>query len=171
MIKNVIKRIFPKMDTIKNEKILKIFGPLVFQPNLWHINKKSVSRGFAIGFFCAFIPLPGQMIIAAFLSIALSANIPIAIIITWITNPMTFAPIFYITYKIGLFILNIQSSIDISTLNLNILSSLKLIWKPLLVGSFILSGISSVISYFIVIIFWKFSVKKSWLKRKKSNTK
>ena len=70
MIKNVIKRLFPKLDTVKEEKILKIFGPAVLQPNLWHINKKSVSRGFAIGAFCAFIPIPGvQMILAAFLSI------------------------------------------------------------------------------------------------------
>ena len=49
MIKNVIKRLFPKLDAVKEEKILKIFGPAVLQPNLWHINKKSVSRGFAIG--------------------------------------------------------------------------------------------------------------------------
>ena len=69
MAKNVIKRLFPKLDKIKEEKILKIFGPAVLQPNLWHINKKSVSRGFAIGAFCAFLPIPGQMIVAGFLAI------------------------------------------------------------------------------------------------------
>ena len=65
MIKNVIKRLFPKLDAVKEEKILKIFGPAVLQPNLWHINKKSVSRGFAIG-ACAFLPIPGQMLLRHF---------------------------------------------------------------------------------------------------------
>ena len=92
MIKNVIKRLFPKLDTVKEEKILKIFGPAVLQPNLWHINKKSVSRGFAIGAFCAFIPIPGvQMILAAFLSITFAGNLPLSVVLTWISNPFTYA--------------------------------------------------------------------------------
>ena len=83
------------------------------QPNLWHINKKSVSRGFAIGAFCAFLPIPGQMILAAFLSITFAANIPISLVLTWITNPITFTPIFYFAYKIGKIIFDGRKAIGI----------------------------------------------------------
>lgn len=165
MIKNVIKRLFPKLDAVKEEKILKIFGPAVLQPNLWHINKKSVSRGFAIGAFCAFLPIPGQMIIAAFLSITFAANLPISVILTWISNPFTYTPIFYFAYKIGKIIIN--ADINVDEKEIDILSNIKDIWEPLLLGSIILAIIGSIISYILIRVYWRYYVIKIWSKRKK----
>ena len=167
MIKNVIKRFFPKLDTVKEEKILKIFGPAVLQPNLWHINKKSVSRGFAIGAFCAFLPIPGQMILAAFLSITFAANIPIALVLTWITNPITFTPIFYFAYKIGKIIFEGRITYDVDEKEIDILSNIMLIWEPLLLGSIVLSITGSIIAYIIIRVYWRYYVIKIWSKRKK----
>ena len=165
MIKNVIKRLFPKLNAVKEEKILKIFGPAVLQPNLWHINKKSVSRGFAIGAFCAFLPIPGQMIIAAFLSITFAANLPISVILTWISNPFTYTPIFYFAYKIGKIIIN--ADINVNEKEIDILSNIKDIWEPLLLGSIILAIIGSIISYILIRVYWRYYVIKVWSKRKK----
>ena len=167
MIKNVIKRFFPKLDTVKEEKILKIFGPAVLQPNLWHINKKSVSRGFAIGAFCAFLPIPGQMILAAFLSITFAANIPIALVLTWITNPITFTPIFYFAYKIGKIIFDGRIAYEVDEKEIDILSNIMLIWEPLLLGSIILSITGSIIAYIIIRVYWRYYIIKIWSKRKK----
>ena len=167
MIKNVIKRLFPKLDAIKEEKILKIFGPAVLQPNLWHINKKSVSRGFAIGAFCAFIPLPGQMILAAFLALTFAANLPIAIILTWITNPLTYTPIFFFAYKIGSFFITTNVTPKITDNELSMLSNIMHIWEPLFLGSIILALIGSTISYLLIRIYWRYYVIKIWSKRKK----
>tara|TARA_B000000475_G_scaffold249173_1_gene224645 strand:- start:210 stop:713 length:504 start_codon:yes stop_codon:yes gene_type:complete len=167
MIKNVIKRFFPKLDTVKEEKILKIFGPAVLQPNLWHINKKSVSRGFAIGAFCAFLPIPGQMILAAFLSITFAANIPISLVLTWITNPITFTPIFYFAYKIGKIIFDGRITYDVDEKEIDILSNIMHIWEPLLLGSIILSITGSIVAYIIIRVYWRYYVIKIWSKRKK----
>ena len=167
MIKNVIKRFFPKLDKVKEEKILKIFGPAVLQPNLWHINKKSVSRGFAIGAFCAFLPIPGQMILAAFLSITFAANIPISLVLTWITNPITFTPIFYFAYKIGKIIFDGRITYDVDEKEIDILSNIMYIWEPLLLGSIILSITGSIVAYIIIRVYWRYYVIKIWSKRKK----
>ena len=167
MIKNVIKRFFPKLDTVKEEKILKIFGPAVLQPNLWHINKKSVSRGFAIGAFCAFLPIPGQMILAAFLSITFAANIPISLVLTWITNPITFTPIFYFAYKIGKIIFDGRIAYDVDEKEIDILSNIMYIWEPLLLGSIVLSITGSIVAYIIIRVYWRYYVIKIWSKRKK----
>ena len=167
MIKNVIKRFLPKLDTVKEEKILKIFGPAVLQPNLWHINKKSVSRGFAIGAFCAFLPIPGQMILAAFLSITFAANIPISLVLTWITNPITFTPIFYFAYKIGKIIFDGRITYDVDEKEIDILSNIMYIWEPLLLGSIILSITGSIVAYIIIRVYWRYYVIKIWSKRKK----
>ena len=169
MAKNVIKRIFPKLDSVKEEKILKVFGPAVLQPNLWHINKKSVSRGFAIGAFCAFLPIPGiQMILAAFLSITFAANLPLAVILTWITNPFTYIPIVYFAIKIGGIFINAEFTYEIKNEQINIFTDLMQYWEPLFLGSFILSIISSLLSYILIRVYWRYYVIKVWSKRKKT---
>ena len=168
MAKNVIKRMFPKLDSVKEEKILKIFGPAVLQANLWHINKKSVSRGFAIGAFCAFLPIPGiQMLLAAFLSITFAANLPLAVILTWITNPFTYIPIAYFAIKIGELFISAESAYQIKSEQINILTDLMQYWEPLFLGSFILSIISSLLSYILIRMYWRYYVIKIWSKRKK----
>ena len=170
MIKNVIKRLFPKLDTVKEEKILKIFGPAVLQPNLWHINKKSVSRGFAIGAFCAFVPIPGiQMLLAAFLAITFAGNLPIAVILTWITNPFTYVPIVYFAIQIGGIFVNTKTIHEIKSEDINLLTDLMQYWEPFFLGSLILSVIGSLISYIVIRIYWRYYVIKIWSKRKKSN--
>ena len=50
-----LKNILPTPDEIKNNRSLKIFKNFFNNPNLWHMNKYSVSRAFAVGFFCAWI--------------------------------------------------------------------------------------------------------------------
>ena len=137
------------------------------QPNLWHINKKSVSRGFAIGAFCAFLPIPGQMILAAFLSITFAANIPISLVLTWITNPITFTPIFYFAYKIGKIIFDGGITYDVDEKEIDILSNIMHIWEPLLLGSIILSITGSIVAYIIIRVYWRYYVIKIWSKRKK----
>tara|TARA_B100001996_G_scaffold373491_1_gene351032 strand:- start:59 stop:571 length:513 start_codon:yes stop_codon:yes gene_type:complete len=169
MIKNVIKRLFPKLDSVKEEKILKIFGPAVLQANLWHINKKSVSRGFAIGAFCAFLPIPGQMIVAAFLAITFAGNLPFSLILTWISNPFTYTPIFYFSYKIGKFFIPTGSNYQLDDKEINLLSDLMHIWEPLLLGSLILAIIGSTLTYIIIRLYWRYYVIKIWEKRKKIN--
>ena len=166
MIKNVIKRLFPKLDSVKEEKILKIFGPAVLQPNLWHINKKSVSRGFAIGAFCAFLPIPGQMIVAVFLAITFAGNLPFSLILTWISNPLTYTPMFYLSYKVGKFFINTEIDYDFSNKEVNLLSDLMHIWEPLLLGSLILAILGSSLTYILIRLYWRHYVLKIWAKRR-----
>ena len=80
MPKKLLKKLFPNLDSIRNSQSLEMFGHAGREPNLWHLNCRSVSRAVAVGLFCAFVPIPGQMVLAAALAIILRANIPISVI-------------------------------------------------------------------------------------------
>ena len=95
MPKKIIKRMMPDHQTIKENKYLKIFGNLLHNANLWHLNRHSVAKAFAVGLFFAFIPVPFQMVLAAGLAIIVHANLPLSIALVWITNPLTMPFIFY----------------------------------------------------------------------------
>jgi len=52
---------------------------LIHDPNLFHINRHSLSAGVFVGLFIAFLPIPGQVLVAAFMAWKLRCNLPIAV--------------------------------------------------------------------------------------------
>ncbi|MDD1631223.1 MAG: DUF2062 domain-containing protein, partial [Methylococcaceae bacterium] len=64
-IQKLLHKFIPDHDVIKQHKNLQFLGDKLHDPNLWHLNRRSVSLAFAVGLFGAWIPTPGQMAIAA----------------------------------------------------------------------------------------------------------
>lgn len=101
MIRKYLKKILPKPKDVNEQVKYPWLNRFIHDPHLWHINRRSISGGLAIGLFIAFVPLPFQMLIATIFAIIFRVNVPVAIIATWITNPFTFIPINYAIYKVG----------------------------------------------------------------------
>lgn len=155
MPKKFFKKISPHPDKVKNHKSLKFISHLLNDPNLWHFNRRSVPKAFGIGTFCAFLPVPFQMPLAAILAISRQANLSLAIILVWITNPLTMGPIFYGAYRLGCYILNTpEFSVNTPWSFETIYLQFMVIWKPLWIGCLIISTIASFISYYSVKIMW-----------------
>ena len=62
MPKKFLRKFLPDPHTIRDHKSLQLFGKLLHDPNLWHLNRRSVSLAFANGMFFMWVPLPFQMI-------------------------------------------------------------------------------------------------------------
>ena len=68
-LRSFFKRFLPEPHRVRNHKHLRHFGDLLHDPGIWHLNRRSASGGIAVGLFCAFIPLPIHMIVAAAVAI------------------------------------------------------------------------------------------------------
>jgi len=166
MPKKLIKKYMPDPEKLKQQKSLQFLGDRLHEPNLWHLNRRSVSLAFAIGLFAAWIPTPGQMAIAAVGAFYFRANLPISVALVWITNPLTMPPMFYFAYIVGLTFLGQSTPGDDFEFNLDsILASLSDIGGPFLFGCLILGIISSVVGYFGIRLFWQYQVNKQWKAR------
>lgn len=163
MPKKLIKKYMPNAQSIKTHKHLQIFGSLLHSPFLWHFNRKSVSGAFAVGLFCAFVPIPFQMVLAAGLAIALQVNLPLSVALVWVSNPITMPPLFYAAYKFGALLLNETAHHFDFILSWQwLLTELELIWKPFLLGCFSFGVISAAISFVVVRFLWGRRIKKEW---------
>lgn len=166
MPRKFLKRIMPDHVTMREHKHLRRFGEKIMAPELWHLNRKSVSAAIAIGVFIAFIPMPGQMLLAAALAIWCRVNLPVAVMSVWITNPLTMAPIYFFTYKVGAMILDVPLRTHEFAFTLDWLwEELGFIWQPLLLGSFICGVLAAIAGVIIVRLIWRLVVINSWLKR------
>lgn len=159
MPRKFFQRFLPKPQTIKKNKALKIFGEWLHEPNLWHLNRRSVAGAFAVGLFFAWIPIPFQMVLAAGSAIWIGTNLPLSIALVWITNPVTIPPMFYFAYTVGTWIIG-EPVVDFSfELTFNwLINELSSSWKPFLVGCFTLASVSSLIGYFAIDGIWRYTV-------------
>lgn len=166
MPKRLFKRFIPDHKIIREHKHLQFFGKLLHDPNLWHLNRRSVAGAFSVGLFMAFIPLPFQMFFAAAAAIPLRVNLPIAAGLVWITNPLTMPPVFYSSYKIGCWILgspNLPVTFNASMEWLT--TNLEAVGAPFLVGTMVLALLSAVLGNFVVRMFWRLQIGRYLRKR------
>ncbi len=166
-MKNVIKKYLPSPEKIKQQKMLQLFGSLLHDGNLWHLNRRSARGAFAVGLFFAWVPMPFQMVASAAVAIPLRVNLPLSVALVWLTNPLTMPVLFYFAYLVGCVVLRTPPepfAFEASWAWLQ--HSISSIGKPFLTGCLLLGVSSAVIGYFTVDWLWRLSVHKAKLSRK-----
>jgi len=158
MVYIMIRKIFKTKET--NGKLKHFIKKYKIPREYLSINRKSISRGVLIGLFWGFIPMPMQMLAVLAITPFIKFNVPIAISMVWLSNPITMPFMYYMEYQTGNLLLgnigieNIELTLDWFSNN----------WDdiiiPLYVGTIPYSlGISSLI-YLIINKLWIDSVKK-----------
>lgn len=174
MPKKLIKRYMPDPNKIREHKHLQVFGSLLHNPNLWHMNRRSVAGAFGVGLFMAAVPVPFQMLLAAAGAIVFRVNLPISVGLVWITNPVTMIPMFYFAYLVGAFVMGTPPTISQDDMQLTwswLLSELGHIGTPFLLGCLILGIGGSVLGYFGIHLLWRLNVARQWRERKQSRAR
>lgn len=169
MPKNFIKKYIPTPDKIREIKALHFLGDVLHEPNLWHVNRHSVAKAFLIGVFWCLIPMPFQMVPAAFCAIWMNCNLPISVALVWISNPITMPPIFYFNYLVGAFILNRPTQEYEMEFSIHWISE-KLIdvGLPLYFGSLVVGIVFSLASYALIELLWRRKIRRDWHQRRVS---
>ncbi|MBU1425065.1 MAG: DUF2062 domain-containing protein [Gammaproteobacteria bacterium] len=163
----------PDRDTVLRQRWLGPVQHWLQHPNLWHLNRRSVAGGVAIGLFCGLIPGPLQMISAALLAILFRANLPVAAFTTLYTNPFTIVPLYLLAYEIGIrlsgsaygTVVPAFPEVHWTTGFTQIWMWLTALGKPLLIGLPILAMGLAIIGFVFIRLFWRLFVLWKWHRR------
>lgn len=159
-MKRIFNKITPDREKIENSKMLKPIAHLLGNPRIWHFNRRTVIAGISIGLFFGSIPIVGQMLLAAFVAIAMRVNMPVAVVFTWISNPVTM-PFFYTAnYYFGAWLMG-REPLHLEEIDLTWEGLLNLggdILVPLFFGSIVVGVILSSLSYIIMRAWWRLHV-------------
>lgn len=112
---------------------------------------EAIARGLACGVFAGLFPLFGiQTIIGVLLAIPLRGNKIMAVAGTWVSNPLTYVPIYAFNFHIGRLLLNDNTLTDVSLQSWQQVKALgsEIIWT-LFVGCFTVGLVCAVCSYFL----------------------
>ena len=161
----MIRKIFKNKET--NSKLKHFIDKYKIPREYLSINRKSISRGILIGLFWGFIPMPMQMLAVLSITPFIKFNVPIAISMVWLSNPITMPFMYYMEYKTGIFLLdkegigNIELTLDWFSQNWDA------IIVPLYVGTIPYSILVSSFIYYIINLLWIKSVKRERLNKLK----
>lgn len=100
-----LRRLMPSHESVANNRWLRWLGPSVLHPRLFHLSRRGVATGAAIGVFFAFITPIAQIPLSAAACVVLRANVPVAIVATLVNTPPTFGPVYYAAWKVGAWVL------------------------------------------------------------------
>jgi len=175
-MRNLFRKFLPSHDTVKNQRWLKPYGSWLQHPNLWHLHRRSVAGGVAVGLFCGLIPGP-QMISAALLAVLLRVNLPVAAFATLYTNPFTILPLYWVAYEIGAWFSGVRSGAQVvhpafpemhwQNWPSELWAWMQMLGKPLLIGLPLLALILAISGYFTVRLAWRVAVMLRWQARKR----
>ena len=127
MPKPSLFRYLPTPAELRENRLLQPVAHLLNNPELWHLNRRSAAGAVFIGLFCAWLPIPSQMVLAALLAIGFRCNLPISVALVWITNPLTIPPMFYFAYRLGAWLLDMQTSVG--AIDLSVSCRWGIYWK------------------------------------------
>ena len=134
---------------------------------IWHLNRRAAAGAVFIGLFTAFIPIPAQMLVAAALAIYSRCNLPIAVALVWITNPITMPPMFYFSYRLGAWLLNMELEAGQAEMSLAwIWDHMGTIGYPFLFGSFVCGWVAGITGFVVTRVVWRWHVIKRWQERR-----
>jgi uncharacterized protein (DUF2062 family) len=176
MLPERFRRYLPDPQTLREHRSLRWMGPALHHPRLWHVNRRGIALGLAIGvFFGLLIPVV-QIFFAATAALLLRANIPAAVGSTLITNPITFAPVYYAAYHLGAWMLG-YADVAVTTVNLDRVAArtetglalwvdrVATVGAPLALGLLTLAVCLSVLIYFAVHWTWRLRIVRAWQRR------
>lgn len=164
----------PDHDSIRRHRWLRPVQHWLHHPNLWHLHRRSVAGGVAIGLFCGLIPGPLQMISAVLLAILFRVNLPVAAFTTLYTNPFTIVPIYLLAYEIGKWVIGSSNSaaapafpeVHWHDFFAQVWGWVMALGEPLLIGLPLLAFGLAIAGYVAVRLAWRLLVMWKWSKRR-----
>lgn len=165
----MLERFLPTREAITQSRMLRWLGPRLHDPLLWHVNRRSVARGVAMGvFFGLLIPI-AQIPAAAIASLLLRGNLLIAAMSTLVSNPLTYGPLYYFAYRLGAGVIGRGTPADLTTDDVEApvraIDSLSQAWawiggvgQPLLAGMAIMAVTGAIAAYWGAQLFWRIRI-------------
>lgn len=163
-----MQRNLPRREQLEHNRWI---GPLARRPELWRFTRRSVPRGVAVGLLVGiFALIPGiQIVGAALMCVPSRGNIPLAALMTFLSNPATTPFILIGSAWVGN---RIGFHADLATLETLYASgagiSQWLKWflsdaaPALLIGLFVISTVTAAVGYVVSSIGWNW-----WIRRKR----
>lgn len=164
-------RNMPTRELMEQNKWLRPVAHRVLAPELWRFTRRSVPRGVALGMVTGIMIPVAQIFFSALLALPFRANIPVASLTTFLTNPLTTPPLWAFAYWVGRKILHFDATVPGQPIATHVANDSWLNWlwseagPALITGLVTITIIASILGYMISAVGWRLWIARKWRKR------
>ena len=170
---DLIRRNMPTREQLEKNRFVRPFAHRVLRSELWRFTRRSVPRGVALGLLVGIIVPFAQIVFAALLSATVRANVPVAALMTFVTNPATTPAIWIAAYWVGHWLLRADAATMVAPVNTAIeqtdlqrfLEWLTQAGYETAFGLVVIAVISAALSYVLSGWIWRAMVARRWSRR------
>lgn len=167
------RRNMPTREQMERNRFVRPFAHRVLRSELWRFTRRSVPRGVALGLLVGIIVPFAQILFAAFLSVSVRANVPLAALATFVTNPFTTPLLWVVAYWVGGWLLRVDAATVVAPVNTAIEETdlqhfLEWLTGATMVTAFglvVIAVIAAAISYLVSGMIWRMVVGRRWRRR------
>lgn len=170
----MIKRFVPTREQLAANRWLRWLGPRLFHPSLWHLRRRTLALGVALGLFFGLLIPVAQIPFSVAAAVLLRANVPAAVASTLVTNPVTFAPVYYAAWRLGNALLGQPQTPPPQALPApppdlswwqRVRATATGVGKPLVLGLAVMASSAGVAVYFAIT--WIWALRVHWQRRRR----
>lgn len=173
---DLLRKNMPTREQMQRNRFIKPFAHRVLRSELWRFTRRSVPRGIALGLLVGVIVPFAQILFAALLSAPVRANVPLAALMTFITNPFTTPLIWVAAYWVGTFLLRIDAATIVAPVNTameqtDLQRFLEWLTGATMVTAFgliVIAVVSAALSYLISVWTWRYITARKWARRRRA---
>lgn len=173
----------PTQERIVAYRLLKPVRHLLDHDGLWQFNRRSVAAGAAVGLFFSVASPVAQILLAAITAILLKVNLPVAVLGTFFSNPLTTPAILFFAFHLGALLVGHDAPAEdivakthvsspeagflegVSEWALHSMDWIQSAGWPLVVGLGVLSVLLSGGGYVVVSAAWRIQTALRWRTR------
>ena len=167
------QRNMPTREQMEHNRFIRPFSHRVLRSELWRFTRRSVPRGVALGLLVGIIVPFAQILFAALLCVSVRANVPLAALATFVTNPFTTPLIWVVAYWVGGWLLRVDAATVVAPVNTAMEQTdlehfLEWLTGATMVTAFgliVIAVISAALSYLISGWIWRVIVARKWRRR------
>ncbi|MGH8228376.1 MAG: DUF2062 domain-containing protein [Steroidobacteraceae bacterium] len=159
MPRRLIKKLIPHARALEGRWYLRGLAPHLTDPRLWSLQRRSCTAAFGMGLAICFVPLPVHLPLALLAAVVWRLNIPVVVATTWLVNPFTMVPIYYVAYRVGAALTGRGPHAFGFRLTFAWLEhGLGPMWKPFLTGCLVCALVCGVLGWLGLSLLWRWRV-------------
>lgn len=97
----LLKSWIPDRERLLHSRWLRPVARHLEDDRLWHMERGAVARAVGIGLFFGLLLPVAQFLFAVTFAIWLRGHVAVAAASTLVTNPLTFAPVYWLAHRVG----------------------------------------------------------------------
>jgi uncharacterized protein len=156
MPRRLVKKLAQLIHARRHKWYLSIFGDRLTDSHLWSLNRHSITAAFGVGIAVSFVPLPVHLPLVVLAALWWRLNLAVAIAATYVVNPFTMVPAYYLAYRVGAALLRHRPHHFEFHLTWNWLEhGLGPAWRPFLLGCLVCSLVFGLTARFVLEWSWR----------------